>query len=363
MIFTVIRRFFRRQQGKLAFRLSQTLLVVLVLNLVFGTAFWIAESRAQEGLSWGDGIWWAMVTMTTVGYGDFFAQTTIGRYLVSYPAFIIGIGIIGYFLGQVGEAVLDRLARQRKGFMKITDTDHLVICHCPSVDKVVQLAAQIRGMPGQASCNLVVVAASLDEKPQAFIDHRIDFVQARPTSEKGLELANVRHARGVVILARDPGNADSDAQTFAVGTIVEMIERETGHSIHTVAELVDPKSAGMMARTQVDGCIVGGGLSDRLLVQEMFNPGLRHVFDELITSSHGSQLFVLPTRLSGRPFVEVQIGYLQASEAVQLIGVQRNGDTLVNPPPKTEIAEGDQLIALAEDPKLFFAVESRLLSA
>ena len=47
-----------------------------------------------EGISLGDGLWWSIVTTTTVGYGDYAPVTTLGRIIACLLMFL-GIGIIG----------------------------------------------------------------------------------------------------------------------------------------------------------------------------------------------------------------------------------------------------------------------------
>jgi len=50
-----------------------------------------ADANIQSG---GDAIWWGVVTLTTVGYGDFFPVTTLGRITGLFVMFA-GVGIIG----------------------------------------------------------------------------------------------------------------------------------------------------------------------------------------------------------------------------------------------------------------------------
>ena len=47
-----------------------------------------------EGMDFGDGIWWAFVTATTVGYGDISPDTLYGR-LIAMVLMLVGIGLIG----------------------------------------------------------------------------------------------------------------------------------------------------------------------------------------------------------------------------------------------------------------------------
>lgn len=57
--------------------------------------------------TFGDAIWWAATTVTTVGYGDFFPVTTQGRY-VAAVLMIIGIGMVGAVTAAVATTLLTR---------------------------------------------------------------------------------------------------------------------------------------------------------------------------------------------------------------------------------------------------------------
>ena len=46
----------------------------------------------------GDALWWSLVTISTVGYGDMYPVTTGGR-LVAVFLILIGVGVCGYIAG------------------------------------------------------------------------------------------------------------------------------------------------------------------------------------------------------------------------------------------------------------------------
>ena len=54
------------------------------------------ESRSPDAniKTGGDALWWAVVTITTVGYGDYYPVTTLGR-LTGVSVMFAGVGIIG----------------------------------------------------------------------------------------------------------------------------------------------------------------------------------------------------------------------------------------------------------------------------
>jgi voltage-gated potassium channel len=76
-----------------------TFITILLAGMVLSIASLIVlevESRSPDAniTSGGDALWWGLVTITTVGYGDFFPVTTIGRLTGAFVMFA-GIGIIG----------------------------------------------------------------------------------------------------------------------------------------------------------------------------------------------------------------------------------------------------------------------------
>ncbi len=108
--------------------------ISVLLILVGGVLIHFAE-----GMSFYDGIWWAFVTATTVGYGDISPHTLYGRIIAMF-LMIMGIGLLGtvtstitsYFLQakkkRTRSAALELVMRELEDFEHLSKEDVEVIC-------------------------------------------------------------------------------------------------------------------------------------------------------------------------------------------------------------------------------------------
>jgi len=81
-------------------KISVFLFAVFILCIIFGTLMYLIEGETNGFTSIPRSIYWAIVTMTTVGYGDIAPQTPLGQLLASL-IMIMGYGIIAVPTGIV----------------------------------------------------------------------------------------------------------------------------------------------------------------------------------------------------------------------------------------------------------------------
>ena len=88
---TRIRNLFGLLETLFNSRRLRTILAALIFFIfLFGYFFYVSEPDVRN---LGDGIWWALVTITTVGYGDITPVTTLGR-VVASSLMLLGLGLI-----------------------------------------------------------------------------------------------------------------------------------------------------------------------------------------------------------------------------------------------------------------------------
>lgn len=106
---------FLRVLRKEALTLLLMIVTVLVLILMAGVGILSLEQAAQPEMfaSLPDAMWWALVTMTTVGYGDMYPVTLGGRVLAG-ALMLLGVGTVALPAGLLAAAFSDELARERE---------------------------------------------------------------------------------------------------------------------------------------------------------------------------------------------------------------------------------------------------------
>ena len=88
---TRIRNLFGLLETLFNSRRLRTILAALIFFIfLFGYLFYVSEPDVR---SLGAGLWWALVTITTVGYGDITPVTTLGR-VVASSLMLLGLGLI-----------------------------------------------------------------------------------------------------------------------------------------------------------------------------------------------------------------------------------------------------------------------------
>ena len=100
----------RRRELCLSFGLA------MVILLISATCLFVVEGQAQPDAfgSIPRAMWWAMATLTTVGYGDVYPVTVIGKLLAGISA-VTSIAIVAMPTGIMAAAFSDSFQQMRKG--------------------------------------------------------------------------------------------------------------------------------------------------------------------------------------------------------------------------------------------------------
>jgi len=81
-------------------KITVFLLTIITIAIVFGTIMYLLEGRDNGFTSIPRGIYWAIVTMTTVGFGDIVPKTNLGQF-ISAILMVLGYAVIAVPTGIV----------------------------------------------------------------------------------------------------------------------------------------------------------------------------------------------------------------------------------------------------------------------
>lgn len=101
--------------------------VVLILSVILGTLMYLIEGDEAGFTSIPTSIYWTIVTLTTVGYGDIAPQTPLGQFLATV-IMILGYGIIAVPTG----IVTSEFSRSKKEGENSGHTVHVNTQACPN---------------------------------------------------------------------------------------------------------------------------------------------------------------------------------------------------------------------------------------
>lgn len=113
--------------------LSITIFVIFVLMVLSSTLMFYIEhdDQPEQFSNIGDAFWWAIATLTTVGYGDVYPVTPVGKLLSGIIA-LIGIGFVALPTGIISSAFIEKIQNDKKEQKKAEGQ-----CNCPHCGKAI----------------------------------------------------------------------------------------------------------------------------------------------------------------------------------------------------------------------------------
>lgn len=317
-----VRKLWRRLQAEDIPRLFLYFVALLLL-----ADFWVVyfeRGRNPAFENYGDGLWWALVTVTTIGYGDTFPITTSGR-LVGSVVILVGIGLVGLFMGKISSILVEQRIREGRGLndAKRLSGHFVILGH--KADMSGFISGILRVNPSLPREKLVVVSQSdesvVEELRLAFPG--VLFLRGDVVDPMAIQRANVATAARVLVLA-DESLARSDQEKDARTVMAVMTLKSLAPEVYTCAEVIDSKYDEHLKLAKCDEVILSREYSRFLLVSATVSEGISKVLHEMLDLSDlkGLQTTGIPATFVDRPFADLRL-HMQSSGRL-LLGVLEN---------------------------------------
>ncbi len=344
------------EESRLLYVLALSLLGTSVL--VGGLSFYLTENRANPDIAGlDDALWWSIVTLTTVGYGDLIPSTGLGR-IVAGVLMLLGMVNLAVFAGIVGSTLMGAVLSMRMESFRMSNyVDHVIICGYEPGSRMLldTLTDELDLDRAQ-----VVIFAPYERPPS--VGAAFHWVQGDPTKESELAKVRLLHARSVVLVgSRAMLPQQADAQTILVAfTIRRYLKKheqeisERRRPLHIVAEILDAENEEHVRTAGANEVIPTTRMGFSLLAHAVEVPGTATLVGEL-ADVQGNSVFVgrLPRGLHGDRSFRAVCQELKERFGVLLIGVRpAAGADLLNPSDDYELDPEDAAIYIATRPQL-----------
>lgn len=345
------------EESRLLFALAFS--VLGVATLLGGVSIYLIEVNSNPSIdSVADGMWWSLVTLTTVGFGDITPATPLGR-VIGAVLMVAGMFTLALFAGIVGSSLVSGILSIREEQFRMTDyVNHIVVC---GHDESTHLLLDALTHDLETACTRVVVFDD-HERPRD-LPPGVLWVQGNPTKESELDKVRLTHAAAVIVSGeRDSPPQIADARTILITfTIRGYLDRNQKYVRHrrsplyVVAEILDSENVHHAIMAGADEVIETRKIGYSMIAHAVGFHGTATAMSRLLISGAHS---VYLGRIPGEPDQPVDFGALLADLQLSkhgglVVGLRMpSGEEIINPPKGTVVQPGTLLLYLAETPLL-----------
>ncbi len=228
-----------------------------------------------------DAIWWSLVTITTVGYGDLVPKTFWGR-IIGIVFIFLGFTLFSTFTAFVASNFIDKKIKERKGLNKIIDKNHILICGWNnSAKKILDFISKLD--PTEIPNTVLVNELTEDDFSSLqnnYPDLQLKFIKGDFTNQEILLKANIKEAKNIILLfdKSKANSSPSDERTIIASHNISYMKLKGKISI----QLQDEKYLPNIRREKISNVVIYDNLGGNLLANSAINPSIPDFVQEVL---------------------------------------------------------------------------------
>lgn len=294
------------------------ILFILIFVIIFGS---IAFSYFEKKGIW-DAVYWVIVTVTTVGYGDFYPETTGGRITFVLVA-LGGIGTIAYVIEQLVSFSTKSALKKLFGTGAVKMKQHTIIVGWNT--KAEEAVKELKSVNEV----FLVVGSELDHTE---LDaQEIPHISGDPTKSETLNRCGIEDAKTLMI----PLENDSETIMIALAT------RKLNPGIKIVATCEAREHVEMMRGAGIDHIISYAEISGRLLAHAVTEPVVVNFIMDASTSVEGFDLKQIKVG------EKTKLSEISLKENERVIALYESGRFVFDFTADVMLEEGDYLVVIS----------------
>ncbi|AGK53056.1 potassium channel family protein [Bacillus sp. 1NLA3E] len=262
-------------------------LVAITILVIFASSFTMRNLEPKTFPTFFDALWWTMTTIVTVGYGDFYPSSQVGRIFTMLLLYTVGIGAMGLIIGKIFESFSLYRKLKEEGKLKYSGEGHYILIGS-SREKMQNVLEEI--ISTETKAEIVII----DNDIKCPIEHeRVHFISGDPADEEILLKANILESRSVSIFTdeRIELTEYADGKTLLIASRVESISKRFQKSIYTIVEIMKENHISLFEYAHVDEFILAKESVSRLMAQAAIYPGSSRLFKQLLSNTDKDNLY------------------------------------------------------------------------
>lgn len=290
-----------------------------------------------------DAFWYSIVTLTTVGYGDFYPVTTTGK-ILGLTIILASLGLLGYLIGNVTNLIREYMEKKKEGFYGTSFVCHFVVIGWDT------FARQVVDQIVHARDEVAIVTNNkedIDLIKELYVDDKVFVMFTDYNNYDAYEKVNMHKSKAVFINLQD----DTENLVFIINIKKHFPDCEY------VVSLNKPDLKDTYRTIGVDKVISRNEIASKIVASYIFEPDVGRFTEDLIATSvdetdHDIQQYLVT---DSNPFVDSD--YLNAFINLKkeydciLLGISRMVDgrqiLMKNPSAGTVIKKGDYMVLIS----------------
>jgi len=305
--------------------ISRAVLMIIFITIFAAIAVALFESQENTQFnSFWDSVWWVIVTISTVGYGDKVPVTGVGKVIAALIMFV-GVALLSVVTATVSSVLVTKKLREGKGLQDIKNKNHILLCGWNNQAEQILESFEKENLP-----ETVVLVNQLSEEAIAgvisrFKGMRLKFVYGDFTKENILNRANAKNARAAVLLSDVSNTTQKGSDERAI--LATLSIKTINHKIKVYAHIQDAEHLPHLREARADEIIVSDSYTGYLMANYVLSPGVPQLVDQIFSSdsAHSIRRNFLPSDLIGKNYSELKTFYAENYKGI-LIGLGQMTD-------------------------------------
>jgi voltage-gated potassium channel len=314
-----------------------TIRLIAAISLILGAVGVIYADREgyrdvnEDGLTLLDCFYYAVVSLSTTGYGDITPVTENARLvnvLLITPARVLFLIIL---VGTTLEVLTEQYRKNlREARWRHKLKDHIIICGYGTKGRSAVSALMEGGLDKQR----IVVIESEEAAVRQAVSAGLVAIEGSATRSAVLNQADVKHAKAVIIAT------DSDDASVLITLTVRQL---TAGQVRIVAAVREQENLPLLKQSGAHHVIVSSATAGRLLGLTTTAPPLIDVVEDLLTPGQGMALAMRAAKRN-------EVGQNPRSLETLVVALIRRGKVLpLGGAAAVQIETGDLLVYIHDD--------------